>query len=157
MLLSFESTVIVGAFVFLIAGATLPFCTGLEWQSCRSRRTCANGPLGFSKNLGSPEGNAPHDTDCIGEADRPMVCAEALLKLAHWCRQRRQLASGGELCSTSGKNESPPALVGGGDVCGVVATLDSAVADHASARPSNIEPSRRSATSNAQDRAGGDA
>ena len=86
-----------------------------------------------------------------------MVCADALLKLAHWCRQRRQLASGGELCSTSGKNESPPALVGGGDVCGVVATLDSAVADHASARPSNIEPSRRSATSNAQDRAGGDA
>ncbi len=157
MLLSFESTVIVGAFVFLIAGATLPFCTGLEWQSCRSRRTCANGQLRFPRNLGSPEGNAPHDTDCIGEADRPMVRAEALLKLARWCRQRRQLASGGELCPTSRKNESPPALAGGGDVCGADTTLDSAVADHASERPSNTEPGHRSATANAQYRAGGGA
>src|SRR3984893_14881738 len=66
------------------------------------------------RNTGSPGDNAPHDTDCVGGADRPMVCAEALLKLAHWCRQRRQLASGGELCSTSRKSESPPALASRG-------------------------------------------
>ncbi len=31
-------------------------CTVMVWckQSCRSRRTCANGSLGFSKNLGDP-------------------------------------------------------------------------------------------------------
>jgi hypothetical protein len=109
----------------------------------------------MTRNTGSPGDNAPHDTDCVGGADRPMVCAEALLKLAHWCRQRRQVAAGGELCSMSRKSESPPALASRRDVCGAGATLDGAVADHASERPSNTEPSRRSATTDAQDRAGG--
>jgi hypothetical protein len=109
----------------------------------------------IDRNTGSPGDNAPHDTDCVGGADRPMVCAEALLKLARWCRQRLQLASGGELCSTSRKSESPPALAGRGDMCGTGATLDGAVADHASERPSSTEPSSRSATTDAQDRAGG--
>ncbi len=54
MLLSSEILYWQGAFVVVIAGATLPFCTGLEWQSCRSRRTCANGQFGFPRNLGDP-------------------------------------------------------------------------------------------------------
>ena len=54
MLLSSEILYWQGVFAVLIAGATLPFCTGLEWQSCRSRRTCANGQLGFPRNLGDP-------------------------------------------------------------------------------------------------------
>jgi len=86
-----------------------------------------------------------------------MVCAEALLKLAHWCRQRRESASGGELCPTSRKTECPPALVGGGNVCGAGATLDNPVTEHASERPSSTEPSRRSATTDAQDGSGGGA
>jgi hypothetical protein len=133
---------------------------GMVWckQSCRRRiGTCANGQLRFSKNLGDPRDNAPHDTDCVGGADRAMVCAEALLKLAHWCRQRRQSASGGELCSTSRKTESPPALAGTGGACGAGATLDGAVAGHTSERPSNTEPNRRSAAAHAPDRAGGGA
>ncbi len=112
---------------------------------------------GFLRNVGSPGDNAPHDTDCVGGGDWPMVCAEALLKLAHWCRQRRQLASGGELCSTSRKTEFPPALAGRRDVCGTGATLDSPVTDHASERPSSTEPGDRSATTNAHDGAGGGA
>ena len=55
MLLSSEILYWQGVFAVVIAGATLPFCTGLEWQSCRSRRTCANGQFGFSKNLGGPD------------------------------------------------------------------------------------------------------
>ncbi len=49
----------------------------------------------------------------------------------------------------------PPALASRRNVCGTGATLDGAVADHASERPSNTEPSSRSATTDAQDRAGG--
>jgi hypothetical protein len=37
-----------------------------------------------------------------------MVCAQALLKLACWCQQRSQSASGGESCPTSRKTEFPP-------------------------------------------------
>ncbi len=55
MLLSSEILYWQGVFAVVIAGAMLPFCTGLEWQSCRSRRTCANGQFGFSKNLGGPD------------------------------------------------------------------------------------------------------
>jgi len=84
-----------------------------------------------------------------------MVCAEALLKLAHWCRQRRELPSGGEPCPTSRKTESPPALAGGGEVCGAGAALDSPVTDHASARPANTEPGHCSAAPDARDGAGG--
>jgi len=111
--------------------------------------------LRFPRNLGNPEVNAPHDTDCIGATDQSMVCAEALLKLAHWCQQRHQSASGGVLCSTSGKTESPPALTTTGGVCGVGATLDSSVADDTSGCSSKPESSRRSATTDAQDGAGG--
>ena len=84
-----------------------------------------------------------------------MVCAEALLKLAHWCRQRRELPSGGEPCPTSRKAEFPPALAGGGEVCGAGAALDSPVTDHASARPANTEPGHCSAAPDARDGAGG--
>ncbi len=155
MLLSFERP-IVGAFAVGIPRAMLLHLNGLVQAVLpESVRTCANGQLGFPRNLGSPGDNAPHDTDCLGDADRPMVCAEALLKLAHWCRQRRESASGGELCPTSRKTECPPALVGGGNVCGTGATLDSPVTDHASERPSSTEPSRRSATTDAQDGSGG--
>jgi len=84
-----------------------------------------------------------------------MVCAEALLKLAHWCRQRRELPSGGEPCPTSRKTEFPPALAGGGEVCGAGATLDIPVTDHASARLANTEPGHRSAATDARDGAGG--
>jgi hypothetical protein len=86
-----------------------------------------------------------------------MVCAEALLKLAHWCLQRRESASGGELCPTSRKTECPPALAGGGNVCGAGATLDSPASGHASERPSITEPSHRSATTDAQNGSGGGA
>jgi hypothetical protein len=115
----------------------------------------ANGELRFPRNLGDPGVNAPHDTDCIGGADSRMVCAQALLKLARWCQQRSQSASGGEPCPTPRKTEFPPAPAGGGDVCGAGAALDDAVAVHASERPANTESRRRSATANANDRPGG--
>jgi len=157
MRLSFERP-FVGAFAFVVPGAMLLHRNGLvrvvlpesDWNMCK--RT-----IGVPRNLGSPKDNAPQDTDCVGGANRPMVCAEALLKLAHWCRQRRESASGGELCPTSRKTESPPALAGGGNVCGAGTTLDGAVADHPPERPSSTEPSRRSATTDAQGRAGGGA
>jgi hypothetical protein len=46
---------IVGAFVVWIAGATL-LSPQLVWseQSCRGRRTWANGQSGFPRNLGDP-------------------------------------------------------------------------------------------------------
>jgi hypothetical protein len=110
---------------------------------------------GFPRNVGDPGVNAPHDTDCITGADPPMVCAQALLKLARWCQQRSQSASGGEPCPTSGKTEFPPAHSGGGNVCGAGATLDDVVADHASGHPSDTESRRRSTTTNANDRPGG--
>ena len=148
----------VGAFAPGGPGATLLHRNGLVWAVLpASVRTRANGQLGFPRNLGTPEDNAPQDTDCVRGADRAMVCAEALLKLARWCRQRRQSASGGELCSTSRKTESPPALAGTGGVCGAGTTLDNAVSDHTSGRPSNTEPNRRSAAAHAPDRAGGGA
>ena len=157
MLLSVERP-FVGAFAVHIPRAMLLLRNGLVQAVLpASVRTCANGQSWFPRNLGGPGGNAPHDTDCIGEADRPMVCAEALLKLARWCQQRRQSASGGELCSTSRKTESPPALAGTGGVCGAGTTLDNAVGDHTSGRPSNTEPNRRSAVAHAPDRAGGGA
>jgi len=115
----------------------------------------ADGLLRFPRNLGSPEVNAPQDTDCIGEPGPPMVCAQAFLNLARWCQQRSQSASGEEPCPTSRKNESPPARTDGGSVCGADATLDNVVADNASGSPSNSEPRRRSATSNANDGQGG--
>jgi hypothetical protein len=123
--------------------------------SRRSRRACAEGSLGSPRNLGDRGGNAPHDSDCIGGSGSRMVCAQALLKLARWCQQRSQSTSGGEPCLTSRKSEFPPAHAGGGNVCGAGATLGDVVAGHASERPSNSESSRRSATTNAQDRAGG--
>ena len=134
------------------------WCTVMVWckQSCRRRiGTCANGQSWFPRNLGAPGVNAPHDTDCIAGAAPPMVCAQALLKLARWCQQRNQLASGGEPCPTSRKTEFPPAPDGRGDVCGAGATLDDAVAVHASERATNTEPRRRSATPNANNRPGG--
>ncbi len=39
-----------------------------------------------------------------------MVCAEALLKLAHWCRQRRESASGGSYVRRHGRPSAPPRL-----------------------------------------------
>jgi len=157
MRLSLETS-FVGAFAFFIPGATRQRSIGLTLSSCRGRNgTCANGQLEFPRNLGGPGDNTPHDADCIGRTDPPMVCAEALLKLARWCRQRRQSASGGEPCPTSWKIESPPARTGAGDVCGAGATLDGPVTDHASECPSSTESSRRSATANSQDWAGGDA
>jgi hypothetical protein len=133
-------------------------CTAKVWcqQSCRRRmRTCANGQSWFPRNLGDPGANAPHDTDCIGGADPPMVCAQALLKLACWCQQRSQSASGGESCPTSRKTEFPPAPGGRGDVCGAGTALDDAGAVHASERSANTESRHRSATTNAYDRPGG--
>jgi len=156
MLLSFERLV-VGAFDFLIPRAMLLLLIGLVQAVLPESKNMRKRTFGFPRNLGSPKDNAPQDTDCVGGANRPMVCAEALLKLARWCRQRRQWASGGELCPTSRKTESPPALAGGGNVCGAGATLDSPVTDHASERPSSTEPSRRSATTDAQDGSGGGA
>ncbi len=155
MLLSSERP-FVGAFAFCIPGATLLCRNGLTQTVLpESDWNMANGQLGFLRNLGDPGVSAPHDTDCIGEPDPPMVCAQALLKLARWCQQRSQSASGGEPCSTSGKNESPPAHSGGGNVCGAGATLDDVVADQASGHPSDTESRRRSATTNANDRPGG--
>ena len=55
------------------------------------------------------------------------------------------------------EDEFPPAFTGGGNVCGADATLDGVITDDASERSSNTEPNRRSATANAQDRAGGGA
>jgi hypothetical protein len=43
----------------------------------------------------------------------------------------------------------PPAHADGRDVCGAAATLDDAVANDASGRPSNTESHRRSANPNA--------
>ena len=40
---------------------------GSETKPCRHR---------LHGNLGVPEDNAPHDTDCVGGADRAMVCRE---------------------------------------------------------------------------------
>ena len=84
-----------------------------------------------------------------------MVRVEALLKLAHWCQQRRQLPSGREPCTTSRKTEFPPAPASGGDVCRAVGTLDSSHTDDTSERPSNTEPDHRSAATEARDGAGG--
>ena len=53
MLLSVERP-FVGAFAFLIPGATLLHRSGLVQQSCRRRLNMANGHLGFSRNLGDP-------------------------------------------------------------------------------------------------------
>jgi hypothetical protein len=115
----------------------------------------ADGTFRFPRNLGVPGDNAPHESDCGEGADRARVCAEALLKLAHWCQRRRQSASGGELCPTLRMTESPPAHSGGGNVRGAGATLGSATASHASERPADTEPCHRSATPNATDGAGG--
>ena len=157
MPLSLERGIHVGAFVFFLAGAVRLTRLGQRTVVQPGSKTMSRWILGFPRNLGSPGDNTPHDTDCIGRTDPPMVCAEALLKLARWCWQRRQSASGGEPCPTSWKIESPPARTGGGDVCGAGATLDGPVTDHASECPSSTESSRRSATANSQDWAGGDA
>ena len=157
MLLSFERP-FAGAFAVGIPRAMLLHFTGLVQAVLpESVRTCANEQSWFPRNLGGPGVNAPHDTDCIGEADRFIVSAEALLKLAHWCQRRRQTASGGEPCPTSRKDESPPARSGRGDVCGAGATLDGAAAKHSSERSADTESRRRSATTNARGRAGGGA
>ena len=155
MLLSPEKP-FVGAFALFIPRATRQRLTGLTLSSCRGRfGSCANGQLEFPRNLGSPRGNAPRDTDCIGGNDQAMVCAEALLKLALWCQQRHQSASGGVLCPPPRKTESPPALSATGSVCGVGAALYSSVADDTSRSSSKPESSRRSATTDAQDGSGG--
>jgi hypothetical protein len=101
----------VGAFAPGGPGATLPHRNGkVRTVLPASVWNMANGLSRFPRNLGSPGDNAPHDTDCIGGDDRAMVCAEALLKLAHWCQQRQQSASGGVLCPTPRKTESPPRI-----------------------------------------------
>ena len=155
MLLSAERP-FVGAFAFLLPRAMLLHRSGLVQAVLpASGENMANGQLRFPRNLGDPGVNAPHDTDCITGADPPMVCAQALLKLARWCQQRSQSASGGEPCPTSRKTEFPPAHAGGGDVCGTGAALGDAVAVHSAERPANTESRRRSATPNANDRPGG--
>ncbi len=53
MLLSVEIP-LVGAFVFRSARATLRHCMVWCTQSCRRRRTCANGQSRFPRNLGEP-------------------------------------------------------------------------------------------------------
>ena len=157
MLLSSEVVSSQGAFAVPIAGAMLLLPHGLGAGSPAGVEEHVQTDIGFSRNLGEPGGNAPHDTDCITGADRPMVCAQALLKLARWCQQRSQSASGGEPCPTSRKTEFPPAHAGGGDVCGTGATLGSPVTERASERPSSTEPGHRPATTNAHDGAGGGA
>ena len=54
MLLSFERWIIVGAFVFVIAGAMLLLFIGLEQAVLPESKNMSKRIIGFSRNLGDP-------------------------------------------------------------------------------------------------------
>jgi len=98
---------------------------------------------------------ATPETGCQPPSDMPIIALPALLRLAHWFRERRESTQGGAPCGEARSNTSPPAPDQPGHDPAAGRPVAGTPSGHATPRPASTQPRRRSKPARTTRKGGG--